>query len=394
MLGLALQGGGAKGAFQAGAIKALYEEGYQFDGIVGSSIGAMNGALVAQGDIDRMYDLWYNIGISQLLDIDDKIIENLYDLNIDKETIKYVFNKLKQAIADRGFDRSKGRELISNYLDEKKLRASKIDYGLVVVERNGKLIPHRLFKEDIPEGLLVDYVIASGNLPFFNDISVGDKKLYDGGFHDNLPISMLVEKGYKDIIAIRLGNSFSPIREVKDEDVRITYIDPSEKPGSTMNFTTKTIRHTMNLGYFDTMRSLHNLMGKKYYIKRLGEDEILSVLYHYPYSIYSDIASNLGIRISVDKEGALKAIIAEVKKLMRIEKDSSDSDCITNFIEAFAEYSKVERFKIYKLDELAFKTIKGYKTTIDWNNIKTNRRIEKLKSVFDIYVDNSNDIDF
>ena len=39
MLGVALEGGGARGAFHVGAIKALLEEGYEIDGIVGTSIG-------------------------------------------------------------------------------------------------------------------------------------------------------------------------------------------------------------------------------------------------------------------------------------------------------------------------------------------------------------------
>ena len=46
--GLVLEGGGAKGAFQCGAIKALYDNGYTFDGVAGTSIGAINAAILAQ----------------------------------------------------------------------------------------------------------------------------------------------------------------------------------------------------------------------------------------------------------------------------------------------------------------------------------------------------------
>ena len=62
MLGLALEGGGAKGAFHIGAVKALLENGYEFDGVVGTSIGAFNGALISQGDFEKAYDLWINMG--------------------------------------------------------------------------------------------------------------------------------------------------------------------------------------------------------------------------------------------------------------------------------------------------------------------------------------------
>ena len=53
MLGLALEGGGAKGAYEIGAYRALTELGYHFDVICGVSIGAINAALLAQGDCER-----------------------------------------------------------------------------------------------------------------------------------------------------------------------------------------------------------------------------------------------------------------------------------------------------------------------------------------------------
>ena len=47
---LVLEGGGAKGAYQVGAYFALMEMGFDFSKIVGTSIGAFNGAMFAQGD--------------------------------------------------------------------------------------------------------------------------------------------------------------------------------------------------------------------------------------------------------------------------------------------------------------------------------------------------------
>ena len=44
MIGLVLEGGGAKGAYHIGAYRALSELGIQIDGVVGTSIGAINAA--------------------------------------------------------------------------------------------------------------------------------------------------------------------------------------------------------------------------------------------------------------------------------------------------------------------------------------------------------------
>ncbi|RRD95901.1 hypothetical protein EII17_02170 [Clostridiales bacterium COT073_COT-073] len=57
-IGLYLQGGGAKGAFQVGALKALAEKGIDFDVIVGTSIGAINGMMIFYKGYHRLEELW------------------------------------------------------------------------------------------------------------------------------------------------------------------------------------------------------------------------------------------------------------------------------------------------------------------------------------------------
>ncbi len=56
--GLYLQGGGAKGAFQAGALQAFAEKGIEFPVIVGTSIGAINGMTVFYSGIGQIAEIW------------------------------------------------------------------------------------------------------------------------------------------------------------------------------------------------------------------------------------------------------------------------------------------------------------------------------------------------
>ncbi|MFI5362730.1 MAG: patatin-like phospholipase family protein [Elusimicrobiota bacterium] len=57
-LGLFLQGGGALGAWQAGALEALDAAGVRFDAVMGYSIGVVNGAALAFGRLDRALEMW------------------------------------------------------------------------------------------------------------------------------------------------------------------------------------------------------------------------------------------------------------------------------------------------------------------------------------------------
>ena len=66
MIGLALEGGGAKGSYQIGAYVALKKYIKNIDMIVGTSVGAINATLIIQGDIKKAIDLWTKVDISIL----------------------------------------------------------------------------------------------------------------------------------------------------------------------------------------------------------------------------------------------------------------------------------------------------------------------------------------
>ena len=68
---IALEGGGAKGAYEAGVWKALDEAGVKYDAVAGTSVGALNGAMMAARDLDTAVKLWENVKFSQVFDADD-----------------------------------------------------------------------------------------------------------------------------------------------------------------------------------------------------------------------------------------------------------------------------------------------------------------------------------
>lgn len=64
---LILSGGGAKGAFQVAAEKyAREEKGYTWDIIAGVSVGALNGAMLAMGKYQRLWEIWNTISNDQV----------------------------------------------------------------------------------------------------------------------------------------------------------------------------------------------------------------------------------------------------------------------------------------------------------------------------------------
>lgn len=202
MYGLILEGGGTKGAFHIGAFKALKDMGIKVGLVAGTSIGALNGAMIAQDRVDDAYKLWEEIKPSMILDVDDDKYNEILNKNLQNTEIKEVIDTAKKLIQKKGIGKSNMNELVISNIDEKKLRNSGIEFGMVTVSiKEKKAI--EIFVEDIPDGQLSNYIMASANYPLFQREEISGEKFIDGGIANNLPINMAIEKGYKDIIAIR-----------------------------------------------------------------------------------------------------------------------------------------------------------------------------------------------
>ena len=81
MKALVLSGGGAKGSYQIGAWKALKKLHIKFDIVTGTSIGALNGAMVTQNSYRRTISLWKKINLEVLF---NETVDNSNNLEVMK----------------------------------------------------------------------------------------------------------------------------------------------------------------------------------------------------------------------------------------------------------------------------------------------------------------------
>lgn len=66
-------GGGAHGAYQIGVWKALREKNVCFEVITGTSVGALNGALILQEDLAQAISLWRMLSTNQVLQLPETV---------------------------------------------------------------------------------------------------------------------------------------------------------------------------------------------------------------------------------------------------------------------------------------------------------------------------------
>ena len=166
---LVFSGGGSRGAYECGAWQALRELNVRLDGVYGTSIGALNAALVAQDDFEAALDLWNNISIRQIVAVNED-----EDFSVDTMLSRKrdIIPFLLENAHNFKMDVSPLVKLIDEKLDEGRVRASGMQLGMMltrVPQFSGRAV--RL--DEIPQGQLADYLLASAScFPILNPPSI------------------------------------------------------------------------------------------------------------------------------------------------------------------------------------------------------------------------------
>ena len=245
--GLVLEGGGAKGAYQIGAWKALREAGVKLRGIAGTSVGALNGALICMDDLEKAQYLWENISYSKIISVEDDVMEQIIQ---HRKINREVLRDMMEYLAKGGLDVSPLRELIADSIDEERLKNSPIDLYVLTFSVDEMRELDIDMKETEPE-LIKDYLLASAYLfPLFKNEKLHGKTYIDGGALNNVPLSSLVDRGYEDIIVVRI---FGIGREKKvriPEGTNVYTVAPSVSLGSILDFDGKKSEKAYQTGIF------------------------------------------------------------------------------------------------------------------------------------------------
>lgn len=306
-VGLILSGGGAKGAYQAGVVKALAEMGTQVDAIAGASIGALNGAILASTPslaegAARLEELWCTLAAQPPLQYNLPAYLSLAMAG----GMKLSLGKLDQHIAaasqlmgapipaefirgmaDGLFSSEPLRVLIDRYLDPQALQKGAPLY-IAAFESQGGLRdllstvmaetglrdtrPSAFFHvQSLPAHEQRDALLASAAIPvLFAARQIGGKTYTDGGLggwiesQGNTPITPLLEAGIRNVIVTHLsdGSLWSRHRFPDANIIEIRPQTPLERDGGysdLLGFDQKKIPSWIAQGYADTKACIQRI---------------------------------------------------------------------------------------------------------------------------------------
>jgi NTE family protein len=181
-----LSGGASLGASQVGMARVLQEEGIHPEMIVGSSVGAVNGAWLAGGcSPDELADVWRSMRR-----------QDLFPTRLPLG-LRAFLGRSSHYVPDAGL-----RRLLEQHVRFSRLEDAEIPLAVVATE-----IPSGA-EVVLQHGPSVDAILASAALPaIFPPVTIDGRVLIDGGVVNNTPITTAIELGATDVWVLSTGSS-------------------------------------------------------------------------------------------------------------------------------------------------------------------------------------------
>lgn len=235
--GMVLSGGGAKGAYQVGAFRALSEYDIKINSISGSSIGGINAFAYASLSLEEIISLWNNFEFNDFISPDDDWSDGISD----RDSLIKILNSI---------------------VDEDKIKQCIPIFNTICINQ---YIPEYKLLNNKSKDDIIKILLATSALPIiYSKVDINNSLYQDGGLADNLPIMPLYSNDIKDLIIISLSKDLR-VNQNQFKINSLIEIFPSYDLGDlfdgTLNFTQKYISFAMKLGYVDAKRALNNYFG-------------------------------------------------------------------------------------------------------------------------------------
>ncbi|MBS0307344.1 MAG: patatin-like phospholipase family protein [Proteobacteria bacterium] len=214
---LILQGGGALGAYQAGVYEQLAQHDFSLDWIIGTSIGAINAALIAgnqpQHRISKLKEFWSSLApqpmqgmqlweqhlpwmnVSASMNTMGTLMQGVDGFFKPRAGLIWDMNAKVPLAQNSFYDTSPLKSTLEKYIDFDYLNDGPMRISVCAVDLDSGR--NRVF-DNKKQTILPEHIMASGALPpGFPAIEIEGKMYWDGGIYSNSPLEVFLEEGEK-----------------------------------------------------------------------------------------------------------------------------------------------------------------------------------------------------
>lgn len=258
-VGLVLSGGGGKGSYQIGVLKALREYGWEerISAISGTSVGALNTGLFLQRDLELAEEIWLSISPSQILLLQaDHLIHQLILSGIIRSTPPLVLYWARRLAQHGVFSREGMLDILYNQLDLSLISEARIPAYATCFDLFSSGAEYFSLNRRPPEEI-ASILLASSAIPLlFGTVEIDGREYVDGGLRDNVPIQPLYRIGCDVIIVLYLDRSQEIPRDLYPNCTLLPIVPQKDQGGilsGTLDFNPEAVKRRIAQGYEDTI---------------------------------------------------------------------------------------------------------------------------------------------
>ncbi|MGM0218879.1 patatin-like phospholipase family protein [Enterococcus sp. AZ126] len=339
--GLVLGGGGARGAYQIGVWQALKELKIPIDVITGTSVGALNGALILQDDFEAARNMWGKIETQKILAFPSAVVAN----DTFGGMMSQIGSFTLSAIHSNGVSTQPLRQLIHDTFSQEKMQKATTDFYLATTE-----LPSMQEKEihfnDYQTNQWQSWLLASASFfPAMAATKIGDKHYVDGGYRNNIPVDIALKNGATECIIVDVkGPGITKSVEIPAATTCLTLKTPWSM-GTVLLFDGARSMQNIQLGYLETMKAISRQYNGYWYTVTDTFHSLETV----QQAFFTFIEETYQIKVwdSIEQQNKI------CKKLRKVYKDRVYTEKIgLVLIELLAKNQGIAASKLYTVQEL------------------------------------------
>ncbi|WP_206853200.1 patatin-like phospholipase family protein [Candidatus Enterococcus mangumiae] len=372
--GLVLGGGGAHGAYQIGVWKALKEADLKISLITGTSVGALNGALIVQDQLAQATELWHELSTNQVLALPEVALsEDLRQRYIQEASLM-----TRSAVVEGGASIAPLEALLEQHLDAEKIKQTKQPQLYTVATKIPEFQETVTRIQALAPTEIADWILASASFyPAMAYRQIGESKYVDGGYRNNVPVDIAIKQGATEVLIVDVQGP-GVAKKFKQPDALVTWQCCSNwSLGGFLVFERQRNQLNIQLGYLEAKKCLGIYQGNWYtfetakpaerywrrFLRFLFEELQLDLTFFHKEKFWRDLRNVYKDRVTIETCGlAMLELLAKQKlilpnKVYTVE-EMLPSICKENkideaFLEAIGQLNASEWLKFRKLERNA-----------------------------------------
>ncbi|AUB53866.1 patatin-like phospholipase family protein [Enterococcus mundtii] len=326
--GLVLGGGGAHGAYQIGVWKALKEENLEISLVTGTSVGALNGALVVQDQLAQAIELWQELSTNQVLALPEVALsEDLRQRYIQEASLM-----TRRAVVEGGTSIAPLEALLEQYLDAEKIKCTEKPQLYTIATKIPEFQETVTKMQALEPTEIADWILASASFyPAMAYRQIDGSKYVDGGYRNNVPVDVAIQQGATEVLIVDVQGP-GVAKKYKEPDALVTWKCCSNwSLGGFLVFERQRNQLNIQLGYLEAKKCLGIYQGNWYtfetakpaerywrrFLRFLVETLDLDVSFFYKEKFWRDLRNVYKDRVTSETCGlAMLELLAKQKLIL------------------------------------------------------------------------------